>query len=156
MLTLRRNQLIFLAAAGSAALMLGALGFQYIGQMPPCKLCYWQRYPHIAAIVIGGLALMISGRFLPALGALAALATGAIGVYHTGVERAWWEGPSTCTSSGAAGKTASELFDEIMAAPLIRCDEVPWEMFGLSMASWNAVIAFGLAALWVMAARSAD
>ena len=23
-----------------------------------------------------------------------------IGVFHTGVERAWWRGPTTCTSSG--------------------------------------------------------
>jgi disulfide bond formation protein DsbB len=42
-----------------------------------------------------------------------------------------------------------------MAAPLIRCDEVPWEMLGLSMASWNAVASLVLAGLWVMAWRVA-
>ena len=41
-----------------------------------------------------------------------------------------------------------------MAAPLIRCDEVPWEMFGLSMASWNALVSLGLAGLWLMALRA--
>ena len=63
-----RPNLIFLAAAGSAALMIGALLFQYVGEMAPCKLCYWQRYPHVAAIVIGVLALAIPGRGLPLLG----------------------------------------------------------------------------------------
>lgn len=154
MLSLNRKQLIILAAGGSALLMVAALGFQYIGGMAPCKLCIWQRYPHIAAIAIGALAMMIPGRALPALGALAALGTAAVGLYHTGVERAWWEGPSTCTSSGAAGKSASELFDQIMAAPLVRCDEVPWEMFGLSMASWNMLAALGLAAIWGMAVKA--
>ncbi|OUS20929.1 disulfide bond formation protein B [Rhodobacterales bacterium 59_46_T64] len=154
MLSLNRKQLIILAAGGSALLMIAALGFQYIGGMAPCKLCIWQRYPHIAAIAIGTLAMMIPGRALPALGALAALGTAAVGLYHTGVERAWWEGPSTCTSSGAAGKSASELFDQIMAAPLVRCDEVPWEMFGLSMASWNMLAALGLAAIWGMAVKA--
>ena len=44
---------------------------------------------------------------------------------------------------------------QIMSAPLVRCDDIPWEMFGLSMAGWNAVISLGLAALWFAAARHA-
>ncbi|NSY41090.1 disulfide bond formation protein B [Leisingera sp. ANG59] len=145
--------LIALAAAGSAALLLGALGFQYIGEMAPCKLCYWQRYPHAAAAGIGVLALVIPGAVLPYLGALAALATAGVGAYHTGVERGWWEGPSTCTSGPIGGLSPDQLMEQIMAAPLVRCDEVPWEMLSLSMASWNAIASFGLALLWIAAAN---
>ncbi len=145
--------LIVLAAGGSAALLLGALGFQYIGEMAPCKLCYWQRYPHAAAAGIGLLALIIPGAVLPYLGALAALATSGVGAYHTGVERGWWEGPSTCTSGPIGGLSPDQLMDQIMAAPLVRCDEVPWEMLSLSMASWNAIASFGLALLWISAAN---
>ena len=149
-----RNLLILLAAGGSAALLLGAFAFQHIGGMAPCELCLWQRWPHGAAVVLGALALALGTGALAWLGALAALATGAIGVYHTGVERGWWEGPATCSGSDINALSADELFDQIMAAPLVRCDEVPWEMLGLSMASWNAVAAFGLAAIWVFAARA--
>ncbi|KIC27443.1 disulfide bond formation protein B [Leisingera sp. ANG-M6] len=145
--------LIVLAAAGSAALLLGALGFQYIGELAPCKLCYWQRYPHAAAAGIGVLALIIPGALLPYLGALAALATAGVGAYHTGVERGWWEGPSTCTSGPIGGLSPDQLMEQIMAAPLVRCDEVPWEMLSLSMASWNAIASFGLALLWIAAAN---
>ncbi|OBY27274.1 disulfide bond formation protein B [Leisingera sp. JC1] len=145
--------LIVLAAGGSAALLLGALGFQYIGEMAPCKLCYWQRYPHAAAAGIGLLALIIPGAVLPYLGALAALATAGVGAYHTGVERGWWEGPSTCTSGPIGGLSPDQLMEQIMAAPLVRCDEVPWEMLSLSMASWNALASFGLALLWISAAN---
>jgi len=35
------------------ALVLGALGFQYIRHLAPCEMCHWQRWPHIAAAVIG-------------------------------------------------------------------------------------------------------
>ncbi|UWQ34690.1 disulfide bond formation protein B [Leisingera sp. M527] len=147
--------LIILAAGGSAALLLGALGFQYIGEMPPCKLCYWQRYPHAAAAGIGVLALIIPGALLPYLGALAALATAGIGAFHTGVERGWWEGPSTCTSGPIGGLSPDQLLDQIMAAPLVQCDQVPWEMLSLSMASWNGIASFGLALLWVAAANHA-
>jgi len=148
-----RTTFVLLAAGGSAALLLGALGFQYLGDMPPCKLCIWQRWPHGAAIVIGVAALILAWRVLPALGALAAATSGGIGIYHTGVERAWWQGPTSCTGNApVGGLTAEDLLNQIMAAPIVRCDEVPWDMLGLSMASWNAVASFALAALWIAAA----
>lgn len=146
-----RNIYIIAAAGGSLALLLGAFAFQYIGGLPPCKMCIWQRWPHVAAILLGVVGLTFPRRAIPALGALAAFITSAIGVYHTGVERDWWEGPTTCTSGPIGGISAQDLMDQIMAAPLVRCDDVPWEMLGLSMASWNAVLSFGFALLWIKA-----
>lgn len=148
-----RTQYILIAAGGSLALLLGAFAFQYIGGMPPCKLCIWQRYPHAVAVLIGAAALWIPGRTLPLLGVLAALTTAGVGLYHTGVERSWWEGPTTCTSGPIGGISAEDLMAQIMSAPLVRCDEVPWEMFTLSMASWNAIASFGLVLVWLAAAR---
>jgi disulfide bond formation protein DsbB len=153
-MTLNRHTLIMLAAGGSAGLLLAAFAFQHLGGMAPCKLCLWQRWPHGAAIVLGVLALAVPGRLFPLLGMLAALTTAAIAGYHTGIERKLWEGPTSCTSGGTSGVSVDELFDQIMAAPLVRCDEVPWELFGLSMASWNGIVALGLAMLWAMAARA--
>ncbi|MCG7622650.1 disulfide bond formation protein B [Epibacterium sp. Ofav1-8] len=147
--------LTLIAAGGSAALLLGAFGFQYIGELAPCKMCIWQRYPHGAAVGLGVLAVLIPGAVLPYLGALAALTTAAIGAFHAGVEQGWWEGPTTCTSGAIDGLSADELMSQIMSAPLVRCDDIPWELFGLSMAGWNAVISLVLAAIWVAAARHA-
>ncbi len=152
-----KRLLVLTATLGSAAMMLGALGFQYIGEMPPCKMCYWQRYPHLAAVGIGVLAMLLpvgSLTVLLYLGALAALTTAGIGLYHTGVERGFWEGPTTCTSGPIDGLTPEQLMQQIMGAPLVRCDEVPWELFSLSMASWNAILSIALAAVWIAAARS--
>lgn len=154
-MSLSRTQLVLLAAGGSAALLLGALAFQHLGGLAPCKLCIWQRWPHAVAVAIGVVALFRPGRILPLLGGLAALTTAGIGAYHTGVERGWWQGPTTCTSSSAADVSTDELFNQIMNAPLVRCDEVPWEMLGLSMASWNMLISLALAVIWLMAARRA-
>lgn len=148
-----RNMLVLLATLGSAALLLGALGFQFIGNMPPCKLCYWQRYPHVAAALIGVLALGVGHRALPLAGALAALTTAAIGGYHTGVERGWWPGPTTCSARPIDGLSTDALLDQILTAPVVRCDEVPWSLLGLSMASWNMIASLALASLWIMAAR---
>ncbi|MCV2865672.1 disulfide bond formation protein B [Albidovulum sediminicola] len=146
-----RKNLILLAGLGSVLLLGGAFVFQAFGYAP-CKLCLWQRWPHAAAIVIAGLGVLITHRLLPWLGAVPAATTGAIGVFHAGVEQKWWEGPTTCTSGPVGGLSADELMNQILAAPLIRCDEIPWSLFGVSMAGWNALISFALAAIWVMAA----
>jgi disulfide bond formation protein DsbB len=150
----RQKTLIVIAAAGSAALLLGAFGFQHLGGMAPCKLCLWQRWPHGVAIGAGVLALIAWPALMALLGAAAALVTAGIGGYHTGVERGWWQGPSDCTGGPIGGMSAEDLLDQIMAAPLVRCDEVPWEMWGLSMASWNMLASLGLALLWIMALRA--
>lgn len=145
---------VAIASAGSAALLLGALAFQYIVGLAPCHLCILQRWPHVAAIVIGVIALITGWRPLALIGAAAAATSAAIGIYHTGVERGIFEGPTSCTS-GAPGKMSSDqLFDQIMTAPLIRCDEVAWQFLGLSMASWNAVLSLVLVGVWVYAWRS--
>ncbi len=133
-------------------MLLGAWGFQHLGGLAPCEMCIWQRWPHGAAVLLGGGALMTAGAALPYLGALAAATTAGIGLYHTGVERSWWEGPTSCSSGSIDGLSASDLLDQIMAAPLVQCDQVAWEMFGLSMASWNSVISVALVTLWAAAA----
>jgi disulfide bond formation protein DsbB len=149
-----RKNLILIATLGSIAILCGAFGFQYIGDMAPCKLCLWQRWPHAAAIMIGILGVATGRRELAIAGMLAALATAGLGVYHTGVEQAWWEGPTTCTSGSISGLSTEELLNQIMNAPVVRCDEIPWSLFGISMAAWNAIISFILAGIWLKAART--
>jgi len=153
-MALGRHQLIVVAAAGSAALLLAAFAFQHVGGMAPCSLCVWQRWPHAAAVACGAVAFIALPRLMALAGMLASLATAAIGGYHTGVERGWWDGPATCSSSGTSGLGTDALFEQIMAAPLVRCDEVAWQMLGLSMASWNMILALGLAVIWLMALRA--
>lgn len=153
-----RTSFVILAAGGSLALLLGAWAFQHLGGLAPCKMCIWQRWPHGVAIAVGALVLLVplgigALRVLLGAGVLATLTTAAIGGYHTGVERGWWEGPSSCSSGSTAGMSTDELMDQIMSAPLVRCDEVAWQMLGLSMASWNMLASLLLAVFWVMALR---
>jgi len=145
--------MIALATAGSAALLGGAFAFQFLGGLHPCHLCLLQRWPHAAAIVIGLAALALRMPRLAWAGAAAALVTAGIGLQHTGVERGWWAGPDTCTSGDVGAMSSDQLFDRIMNAPVIRCDEVAWTLAGLSMASWNAILSVLLALIWVTAAR---
>ena len=151
-MTPTRQQLILCAALGSALLLGGAFVFQLLGYAP-CKMCIWQRYPPAAAIVLGALAFFVPLPALIAFGALAALTTAGIGGYHMGVEQGWWEGPTSCSAGAIDNMDPDALFDQIMAAPLIRCDEIAWQLAGVSMAGWNMVISLVLAGLWIAALR---
>jgi disulfide bond formation protein DsbB len=146
-----RNALVLAAAGGSLALLIGAYVFEALGYAP-CPLCWYQRYPHFAAILLGALALATRGPVLPILGSITASATAILGIYHTGVERDWWQGPTSCTGGGLGGLEGGDLLS-LDAPRVIMCDQVSWAFLGISMPSWNATFSILLLILWVLAAR---
>jgi disulfide bond formation protein DsbB len=132
------------------ALLGGALGSQYLGGLHPCEMCYWQRWPHAAAIVLAALAFTAPAetsrsRNLTLLAAFCICVSGIIGVYHAGVEARVFEGFTTCTATGK-GLSTADLLRQISSAPLVRCDEVQFRFLGISMAGWNAILSLGGAA----------
>jgi len=140
---------------GSIALLLAALGFQYLGGLSPCPLCIDQRWAHGVAIVLGLLVLAWPRRGLAVLAGLAALGGAGIALYHAGIELHWWAGPTTCTTpEPGAAAPAGELLDRILATPVVLCDQVAWSLLGLSMAAWNAILSLLIALLWFRAAAA--
>jgi disulfide bond formation protein DsbB len=124
-------------AIGVPALLLGgAYLSQYGFGLFPCEMCWWQRYPHFAALALALLSTVAGPKRLwIGLAALAILVSGLIGAYHAGVEYKWWEGVTTCSST-AAGNS----IEDILNAPLVRCDEPQWTLFGISLAGFNFLI----------------
>ena len=134
-----------------AGLLAGALGSQYLGGLYPCEMCHWQRWPHYAALALALLSFAMRGqpdrgRSFVWLAALAIFTSGAIGVYHAGVEAGIFEGLTTCSAALSGGSSADILAD-IMATPLVRCDQVQWSFLGISMAGWNAILSIGSASV---------
>ena len=138
------------AALGSIALLGGAYYFEHVVGLVPCDMCLWQRHPHMLAILAGLLTipLLVEPKvaLVFALAAVMALfVTSGLGVYHAGVEQHWWQGPQNCTGRVPAGLTAEELKQYLMNARMVRCDEIPWKMWNISMAGWNAILSGTLA-----------
>lgn len=148
-----------LALAVPALLLAGALGSQYIGGLYPCEMCHWQRWGHYAALGFALASLAMRDRPTIArpllwLAAAAILSSGLIGAYHAGVEAGVFEGITRCTSH-AGGSSNADMLADIMATPLIRCDQVQWSFLGVSMAGWNAILSIGsgLVILWLLFPR---
>ncbi len=144
-----------------AVLVLAAvLGAQYVGGLAPCPLCIAQRVPWVGAAALGLAALATtaadSRRALVILAA-AVLALGAgLGTYHAGIEYGWFAGPGSCTSQAGNARSIEELRALVLGAPLVPCDQVPWSLFGISLAGYNALASAALAACAWGAARYRD
>ncbi len=146
---------ILLAGAGSLLLLTAALGYQYLGELAPCPMCIWQRWPHVVAVLIALTATTVLWRLrrpLAVAGALTMTVGAGLGAYHAGVEQGWWPGPTSCSGVDPSGLTPDELLTRLSQAPLVRCDEIAWDFLAISMAGWNGLISAGLALLWVAAA----
>ncbi|MDA1132543.1 MAG: disulfide bond formation protein B [Proteobacteria bacterium] len=146
----------------SIAVLGTALVSQYWGGLYPCVLCLFQRMPYRFAIGAGAVAtvaVLLGWRGIAALlvasCSLAFLTGAGIAAYHVGVEQHWWLGSQACTGVAAgAATTVEEMRRLLETAPVVRCDEIPWSMFGISMAGYNVFTSLGLAAFAALSARA--
>jgi disulfide bond formation protein DsbB len=127
--------------AASVVVLGGALLSQHLGGLAPCELCLLQRWPWGVAIVISFVATMVGSR--PALPWVALLLAAVytigsvLAFYHVGVEQHWFAGPSACSGAATAADTVEALKAQILRQQPVRCDEVPWALWGVSLAGWN-------------------
>jgi disulfide bond formation protein DsbB len=140
----------WLTAGMSLAALCAAWLAQYGFGLAPCHLCYLQRDAYWAAIVLSVLAIVLGPRspyrrWAVALIGLAFLTGAGLALYHVGVEQKWWVGSEACIG-GIAGLSGADLEAAIMNAPVTRCDEAAFELFGISMAGYNGLLSLALAA----------
>ena len=148
-----------LLALASAGTLGAALFFQYALGYAPCVLCIWQRWPYVGVMALAVLALLLRRRrgavaLLLGLSGLLLLAGAGVAVFHVGVEQHWWAGTAGCGATGSAG-SLEELRAQVLAAPVVRCDEAAWSLFGVSMAGYNVLISLALSLFAFAAARAA-
>ncbi len=131
-----------LALAIPALLLAGAYISQYGFGLFPCEMCWWQRWPHFAAIGLAAISTFAPPkRMWIALAAGGVLTSGLIGAFHAGVEYSWWEGITGCTGN------------DFRSFDLVRCDVAPWTLLGISLAGFNALLSIGGAVtIWTLLA----
>jgi disulfide bond formation protein DsbB len=142
----------------SAALVGGALLFQYVGGLQPCELCLYQRWPYYTVIVLSALALAAGRRGVTVaatgIAALAFVIGAGLAFYHVGVEQHWFAGPGACTGVSAGGGGVDDFRARLMAQQPVRCDEPQWALFGVSLAGWNLLASLALVVFCLLALRS--
>lgn len=154
------KNIVELSLMASVFMLAGAYGFEYIGGLFPCDLCWPQRYAHMAVIIFSSFALYFrksdkvrSLRFKFLTLFSYAISVGYSG-YHAGVEQKWWDGPDSCTlTTDTSEMSAAAFFETLQSAAIVRCDEIPWELFGISMAGYNFLISLTLTIMLILSVR---
>ena len=133
-----------LVACISLSALAGAYFFQYVVGLAPCPLCLYQRIPHAMIVVLGLIISALSKR--PKAAALVILlvsftymAEATLAFYHAGVEQHWWRSFLEACTMQVDG-TSNNLLQQIEQTKAVRCDTIPWQMFGISMAGYNATL----------------
>ncbi|MBP5858787.1 disulfide bond formation protein B [Marivibrio halodurans] len=155
----RPGRLGLILAVAAVAVLGVANFFEHAMGLKPCALCLYQRVPWWVALGLGCLAIL--GRRAPVLasvalglGVLTLLAGAGIAGYHAGVEYGLWPGPAGCTGDNLPTSLGG-LNEALKGPPPPRCDDVPWSLFGISMAGYNFLISLGGALLLFAAMRHA-
>ncbi len=139
-----RKKIAILATLTGVGLLAGAYIFQYGFGYAPCDLCWYQRYPYFIVLGVGALAVAfrLFDRLWYLVGVTALLAVDAgIAAYHAGVEQKWWKGPETCTSQLGSAGSAEDLLASLQNTKLVLCDDIVWDLFDITMAGYNFLIA---------------
>lgn len=145
-----------LLAVGMAIVVGSALGFEHIGGYIPCKLCLEQRTPYYVGAPLMAVAFLSSTLRWPTVLTRGLLLAGGLlmtyglylGVYHSGVEWAWWPGPTDCGAVGGPADTSGKgVLDALDSFVPPSCDKAALRVLGLSMAGWNAIASLVLAAI---------
>lgn len=137
---------VCLSIAGiSAFSLLAALVAQFGFSLRPCYLCLLQRGPFGLNILLGlyGAAISRFRTLMIGLSSFVFLGNSVIAFYHSGVERKWWTGLEGCSAPDMTG-SVEDLIRRIQETSVVRCDEIPWSLFGLSMANYNVALCLGL------------
>lgn len=147
-----------LLTLGLAVVVGSALGFEHIGGYVPCALCLMQRNPYYIGIGVGIAAALSAALRLPPLVtrglflviAVLMLIDMGLGIYHSGVEWKFWDGPASCSIGATGGETPTNVLDALNNTKAPSCTEATLRVLGLSFAGWNVLTSVALAAfaLW--------
>ena len=151
-----------IVAVTSALTLAGAWFFELVIKLKPCPMCLEERWPYYIGLPLGLVVAHAAWRKAPRavviIGLLAIAALMAwnvyMGVFHSGVEWKWWAGPTECSGTPEFGG-AGGLLERLKTINITRCDEAAWRFLGISLAGYNALIAFALTVVAAIGAKAA-
>ncbi len=141
----------------------GVLGLAYILEhyygFQPCQMCLYEQ----KIFMVTGALSLLSLLLLPvrwqyyAVIVLGFVFLGGtlIAGYHVAIQQHWVDLPAFCSSQDfSAFDSVEALKEQMLKTPLVRCDQITWSLFGLSLAAYNIIICLILALLcWKWACK---
>ena len=144
-----KNQILIVLAIIYSSILVSAYFIQYVLNVPPCQLCYYQRYPYYFATIVIILAFFkkINLKQVFILLLFASFVSASLSFYHIGIEQSFFDELGSCTSD-TKSNNAEHLLKELQKQPVISCKNISFQIFGLSLATINFILSIILVLLY--------
>jgi len=144
--------------AAAIVTLLGAVALacvyyvQYVMFIAPCPLCLEQRIAYYICVPLAAYLWLGASRGAPRKALMLGLVViagvmlwnTALSTYHAGVEYKFWPGPTDCSGPIDKFGSVGNMLNQLQRISLVRCDEVSWSLFGISLAGFDAMLSLGL------------
>lgn len=144
-----KNQILIVLAIIYSSILISAYFIQYVLNVPPCQLCYYQRYPYYFATIVIILAFFkkINLKQVFILLLFTSFVSASLSFYHIGIEQSFFDELGSCTSDTKPNNTEN-LLKELQKQPVISCKNISFQIFGLSLATINFILSIILVLLY--------
>ena len=126
---------------------------QYEFGILPCKICIWQRWPHISNIFLVLIILSSSVRttYLYVLGLINMLFAFFLALYHYGLEQSLWNNIFSCSGKiDFKNLSTDDFLKNLNNTPIKNCEIEAWNFLNLSLTSWNMILTFTTTLIWIL------
>jgi len=126
---------------------------QYEYGILPCKICIWQRWPHIFNIFIA--LIIISSSSIPiyimVLGLINMFLAFILALYHYGLEQNLWDNVFSCSGEiKFSDLNTEEILKNLNNTPIKNCEIEAWNFLNLSLTGWNLILTLFLSSIWFL------
>ena len=137
----KTNKILILILFLLFASILSAYIIEYALGHKPCALCVYQRVPYIISILILLNIIFIKKyvKFSLLILAFVSLCGSALAFYHFGIEQGFFTESFLCEIQNSTQNLTKEDILKELKGNTISCKDVSFKVFGLSLASINAI-----------------
>ena len=126
---------------------------QYEYGILPCKICIWQRWPHIFNIFIA--VIIISSYSIPnylmVLGLINMFLAFILALYHYGLEQNLWDNMFSCSGEIKFNDLSTEeILKNLNNTPIKNCEIEAWNFLNLSLTGWNMILTIFISMTWLL------
>ena len=149
------KKILFLILSMSSIILLTAITVGQLMNAPPCELCIYQRIPYFIIVILVLISFnrsfnsILRIKTICFISSLLFLFSSIIGIYHVGVEKGFFQ--TSCAPNQPHAFSLEEIQEAIHTPIIPSCNNIPIELFGISMAGYNFIVGLFCACilLWV-------
>jgi len=126
---------------------------QYEYGILPCKICIWQRWPHIFNIFIALIIISSSSipNYIMVLGLINMFLAFILALYHYGLEQNLWDNVFSCSGEiKFNGLSTEEILKNLNNTPIKTCEIEAWNFLNLSLTGWNMILTIFISLIWFL------